>query len=245
MEDRDDLLLDLGWSSADRSSADLDIAVLNATELDRADGLLEDVDLLDELLVDNLEGLDFTEDLWLVIFRGLLDLLIQLGDLGENLEDFLVDDGGLLLELGDDLVLDWEELSLRGGERWGLDGVDDSGDLGDLLGQLVLGDLEGVDLVDDLRFLLGLQLLGELGDGLLDDGDLALENDSLLLEGLDDGGLDLGEGLWLSLTLSDNVLLLLILGDQSLGEGGLLFGDDSESLSFLGLLLNNIVLLEC
>lgn len=62
---------------------------------------------------------------------------------------------------------------------------------------------------------------------------------------LDDDGFGMGQMSWLGLTFSDDVFLLFVLGDQSLGELGLFFGEDSLLFSVFSLILNYIELLEC
>ena len=68
--------------------------------------------------------------------------------------------------------------------------------------------------------------------------------DDLLGETLDNCLFDSGEVSWGLLTLSDNVLLLLVFGDQSLGQLSLLFGKDSLLFGVLGLVLDDVELLE-
>lgn len=62
---------------------------------------------------------------------------------------------------------------------------------------------------------------------------------------LDNFGFGVRQVSWLSLTLSDNVFLLLVSCNQSLGEMGLFLSKDSLLFGILSLILNNIELLEC
>lgn len=84
----------------------------------------------------------------------------------------------------------------------------------------------------------------QLPDCLSDNGDLVSEFDDSLCQSFDDSLFNSSKLSWSFLTLSHNVFLLFVSGNQSLSELGLSFSEDSSLFSILGLIFNNVVFLK-
>lgn len=214
---------------------------------DRSDSLSQDVNLvgdsLDSLSQNNkLSGDNRSSWSW-----GSLQF-------SDELVDGVSDDSNLLNKLSSSLgdfvnnsFFNMNQRSLWSSGRWSLNISDNVSNSLNLSSDSGDGFLQDIDLVDESWSSL-LWLLrksgSELPDSLSDNGNLVLENNNLLGQGLNDSLLNSGEVSWLLLTLSDNVFLLLIPGNQSLGQLGFFFGKDSTLFGILGLVGNDIILLK-
>lgn len=147
--------------------------------VDGVNGLLEDVNLLDVFLVDSLENGDLLEDDWSLVLWGLLVGLLKFNDSLVDLGDLLDVDISLVNQFVNNGFFDLNEWSLLVPDwSWLSDVLDDLGDLGDLVGDLLESLLQNVNFVDEgwsSLFWLLRKLLSKLLDSSLDDNDLVLK----------------------------------------------------------------------
>lgn len=87
--------------------------------------------------------------------------------------------------------------------------------------------------------------MGKLLDGFSDDHSLVFEGNDSLGKRLNDCLLSGSQVSWLGLTLSNNVFLLLVSGNQFFGELSFSLSEDSFLLGILSLVFNNIEFLKC
>lgn len=179
LEDLDDLLFNLSersWLGGWFSSTWLGWL---GSVVDGVNGLLEDVNLLDVLLVDSLENGDLLEDDWSLVLWGLLVGLLKSDDSLVDLGDLLNVDSSLVNQFVDNSFFDLNERSLLVPDwSWLSNVLDDLGDLGDLVGDLLESLLQNVDLVNEgwsSLFWLLRKLLSKLLDSSLDDNNLVLK----------------------------------------------------------------------
>lgn len=179
LEDLDDLLFNLGersWLSGWFSGTWLGWL---GSVVDGVNGLLEDVNLLDVFLVDSLENGDLLEDDWSLVLWGLLVGLLKFNDSLVDLGDLLDVDISLVNQFVNNGFFDLNEWSLLVPDwSWLSDVLDDLGDLGDLVGDLLESLLQNVNFVDEgwsSLFWLLRKLLSKLLDSSLDDNDLVLK----------------------------------------------------------------------
>lgn len=179
LEDLDDLLFNLSersWLSGWFSGTWLGWL---GSVVDGVNGLLEDVNLLDVFLVDSLENGDLLEDDWSLVLWGLLVGLLKFNDSLVDLGDLLDVDISLVNQFVNNGFFDLNEWSLLVPDwSWLSDVLDDLGDLGDLVGDLLESLLQNVNFVDEgwsSLFWLLRKLLSKLLDSSLDDNDLVLK----------------------------------------------------------------------
>lgn len=234
----DDLSLNRCWLSW---LGDLLFSSNWSWSLDRLNGLSDNSLLPDQSSDSSSQGVDLLLDDWLLLDRGVGDLVSQGVDLLLHSLNFSGDFLNLSLEGLNNGVLNWRQLSWFRSEDW----FPDSGnsllhDL-DVFGDLSDGVFQNCDFVDKLwsrLFWLLRKLCLQLLNSFSNDGEFVSKFHDSLGKSLDNLLLNVSKLLRIPLTLSHNKLLLLSSGDQSLGELDLFLSENSSPFRLLRSSLN-------